>query len=131
MHEAIDHRRCRHGILEDLLPLGERQVAREHDAATLVAIRQEREQDFHFLTALLHIADIVKDHRLVLREPLEHSRQLEIPLRHKELLDEKRASPEEDPPPFVHELLADGAEQVSLPATRISEGENVFAAIDE
>ena len=43
MDQAVDRGRRRHGILEDLLPLRKRQVARQQDAATLVAFGQQRE----------------------------------------------------------------------------------------
>src|SRR5207302_8225479 len=63
--EPVDRRRGRHRILEDRLPARERQVARQQHAATLVTLRQQREQYLHLLSALLHIAQVVHDQGLV------------------------------------------------------------------
>ncbi len=40
MHQAVDGRSGRHGILEDLLPLGEGQVTGQQHAAALVTLGQ-------------------------------------------------------------------------------------------
>lgn len=39
VHQAVDGRRGGHGILEDLLPMRERQVAGQQDTAAFVAFR--------------------------------------------------------------------------------------------
>lgn len=44
MDQAIDRCCGGHWILEDLLPLGERQVAAEQDARSLVAIGDQGEE---------------------------------------------------------------------------------------
>src|SRR5207244_8040096 len=54
--QPVDRRRGRHRILEDRLPARKRQVARKQHAATLVTLRQQREQYLHLLSALLHIS---------------------------------------------------------------------------
>lgn len=41
VYEAVDGGGRGHGILEDLLPFAERQVARQHHAALLVAFGQQ------------------------------------------------------------------------------------------
>ncbi len=43
MHEAVDGGCGGHGVLEDLLPFAERQVARQHHATPFVAFGQQGE----------------------------------------------------------------------------------------
>ena len=57
MHQTLDRCRCRECILEDAFPLRKREVTRQHHTPTLVTLRQKGEKDFHFVTALLHVAD--------------------------------------------------------------------------
>ena len=59
--DAIDGRRCGHGVFEYAVPLGEHKVRGEYHAATFVAFRQQGEQDFRLVTILLDVADIVDD----------------------------------------------------------------------
>ena len=56
-----------HRILEDPLPLGERQVTGEHHAAALVVLGQQHKEHLHLFPALLHITDVIDDQSLVLR----------------------------------------------------------------
>ena len=61
VHEPVDRRGRRHGVFEDFLPFRERQIAREDDAASLVALGQQGEQNLHLLAILLHVTDVVED----------------------------------------------------------------------
>ena len=61
MHNPVDRGRGRHGILEDFIPLGEHQVARDDDGLALVSFREEREEDLHLVAVLLDVADVVDD----------------------------------------------------------------------
>ena len=65
MDQAIDSGRRCHRILEDLFPLRERQIAREHHGAPFIPLCQKDEQHFHLLAVLLDVADIVDDKRVV------------------------------------------------------------------
>jgi len=67
MDQAVDGGGRGHGVLEDLLPLAERQVARQHDAAALVAFSQQGEQHLHLLATLLDVAQVVDNQRIELR----------------------------------------------------------------
>ena len=64
--QAVDGGGRGHGVLEDLLPLAERQVARQHHTAALVAFSQQSEQHLHLLAALLDVAEVVDDQRVEL-----------------------------------------------------------------
>ena len=70
MHEAVDGCHGGHGILEDLIPLGEAQVGGDHDRLLLVALGQEVEEGLHFLAGLLDIADVVNDDTVEALEPV-------------------------------------------------------------
>lgn len=102
MHQAVDHRRRRHGVLEDCLPARKRQVARQQDAAPLVTLRQQCEQYLHLFPALLHIAQVVQDQNLVTRQTLEYAAQLQITLGQQQFLHQKTRRPELHPPTRPH-----------------------------
>jgi type I restriction enzyme R subunit len=51
----------RHGVLEDAVPIREDEVGRQDDAAPLVALGQQREEDLHLVAIVLHVADVVED----------------------------------------------------------------------
>ena len=57
--ESIDGGHRRHRVFEDALPLRKGQIAGDHDAAALVAMRQQIEEHFHLLATVLHVADVV------------------------------------------------------------------------
>lgn len=73
MHQAIDRCGGCHWVLEDYFPLAKREIAREHYAATFVAFGQQREQDFHLLSTLLHVPDVVNQYGVVPCEPFEYT----------------------------------------------------------
>lgn len=66
MDQAVDGSGRGHGVLEDLFPFAEREIAREHHAAALVAFSQQGEQHLHLLAALLDVAQVVDDQRVEL-----------------------------------------------------------------
>ena len=47
--------------------------AREDDAASLVTLGQQREENLHLLAILLHVTDVVDDQRTELRKPFQHT----------------------------------------------------------
>ena len=78
MHQSIDGRRGGHRIFEDPLPFGKDEIAGQQHAMTLVAMGQQGEQDFHFVTALLHIAEVVNYQGLISIQPLQFFLQPEF-----------------------------------------------------
>ena len=73
LHEPVDRRGRCHGVFEDFLPFRERQIAREDDAASLVALGQQGEQNLHLLAILLHITDVVEDQWTEFRETFQQT----------------------------------------------------------
>ena len=65
MNQAVDGRRRGHRVFEDPLPLRERKVARDHEAASFVTVGQQRKEHLHLLLALLHVTQVVEDDRFV------------------------------------------------------------------
>ena len=107
VNQAVDRRRRHHRVLEDRFPARERQVARQHHAATLVALGQQAEQHLHLVTALLYVAQIIQDQDLVPREALEITAQLQVPLGRQEVLDHQPTVPEIDPPSRTDQFVRD------------------------
>ncbi len=79
MDQTIDRGSGRHRILENLLPFGKGEIRTDKDTAPFVALRKEREQDFHLLATLLDVAQVVDDQGLELLKLLDHSLQTQIP----------------------------------------------------
>jgi hypothetical protein len=88
--ESVDGGRCRHGVLEDAIPLREDEVARDDHAAPFVALGEEGEEDLHLIAVLLHVADVVDNDGVILRQPFEGAGQFQVPLGHQQLLVAKR-----------------------------------------
>src|ERR1700733_8495460 len=59
--EAVEQRRRHPLSLEDLAPLAERQVRRHQQAAPLVTVGEDAEQQFHTASAYRHVAQLVAD----------------------------------------------------------------------
>ena len=61
----VDGRRSDHGVGKDMLPLGEYQVGRDAQGATLVAFGDEREEHLGFLGTLGQVAQVVQHQEVV------------------------------------------------------------------
>ena len=106
MHQAVDRRCCRHRIFEDLVPFAERQVARQQNAPSFVAFGKQREQHLHFLSVLLHVAQVVDDQALVAPKRFDQPRQSQVPLRDQQLLHQQTAGREQHAATLVNQTLA-------------------------
>lgn len=80
MHHAVNGGGGGHRILEDLIPLGEHDVGRDHDAPALVPLGQQGEQHFHFGAVVLHIADVIEYPTFNALEPAQLACQPQIAL---------------------------------------------------
>ena len=86
MDEPVNGRCGGHGIFEDLVPLTEDQVGGDHQALALVALGQKRQQHLHLLTVLLHIADVIEHHHLIVVQLAQHGFQPELLLGYEHVL---------------------------------------------
>lgn len=91
MHEPIDGCGSRHRVSEDLVPVAESEVARQQHTPAFIAFRRERQQDFHLLATLLHLARTIDDQAFEGRQLFDHSRKTQIALRNQQLLHQLTA----------------------------------------
>src|SRR5260370_42589321 len=73
MDDAIYSRHRRHRVFEDLVPLAEHEIRGNHHGSGFIARGQEREEHFHLITVMLHIAHVIEKDAgklIALGEPL-------------------------------------------------------------
>ena len=121
MHQAVDGRGCGHGVFKDGLPFGERQITGNYDAAPLIAFRQQGKQHLHLLPGLLHIPDVVQDHRRTFAQLFQPAAQLQLLFGPQEFLDEKIAVARINPMPITDQFLSQSAGQVGFTAAGVPE----------
>ena len=116
--QTIDRGGGGHRIFEDSVPFRKRQVAGEQNTASFVALRQQREQNFHFFTALLDIAHLVNDETLIASQLFDGPAEFQITFCGQQLLDQQGTCGEVDTPAFFdYQFLRNGTEKVSFPAS--------------
>ena len=131
MDQAVDGGCGCHGVFEDALPLAEGQVARQQDAASFIALGEEREQDFHFISVVLDVADVVDDERVVACQAFEEPLEAQVLFGPQELLDQQAAGREIHAPAALNQFMADGTQQVGLATAGVAEGQDVLAPVHE
>ena len=131
MNEAVDGGGGGHGVFEDSVPLAEDQVAGDEDALALVALGQKREEDLHFVAALLHVSKVVDEHGVECVQRGQFGLQAQIALGGQQALHEGVRGHEEHAVAPLDELVGDGAHDVGLAPAGQAEGEQILAALDE
>ena len=132
VHEPVHRCHGGHGVFEDLIPLAEDEVRTQQDAATLVALRKQGEEHFHFFAALLQVADVVEDEHFVAVEFLEFFFQPELAFGCEELAHDFEGGSKEDTPGVAQdEFATQGGEEVGLATTGQAKGEDVGGSLDE
>jgi len=114
--DAVDGRSCRQGVLEDLAPFGEDEVGGDDDAAPLVPLGQEGEQNLHLLLALLDVAQIVEDDDLEAVEAPEFPLQLIVPLGAQQATDQLEGGGEENAEAVLDPLVAQRRSEMGFDA---------------
>jgi len=127
----VDGCRCRHGILKDFVPLREDKVAADQHAAALVALRQEGEKHLHLFPVLLHVADVIEDHRLETIQLFEGLFQVEVAFGDEQLLHQAVGRHEQHRMIATDKLMTDGAQQMRFPSSWQAEGHDVFRPFKE
>ncbi len=127
MHQSIDG--CRRGqrVFKDALPFREDEVAGQQHAAAFVAMGQQREQYFHLLAALLHIAQVIDDQSREAIQPLQFFLQPESRFGQKQPLHQQYAGSEINGVTLLDQLMAQGAQKMRFPATGIPEHEDILS----
>src|SRR2546421_1369948 len=108
MDHTVDGRHSGHGIFEDALPFTENQIGGNHDGFALIAFSQEGEEDFHFITGVLNITNIIQDHAGKLLELGQLLRKAQISLGGEQTLHQCAGWCPEDRIPCVDELIPYG-----------------------
>ena len=62
MDDAIYGRHRCHRVFEDLIPLAKDQIRGNNHRFAFIAFGEEREEHFHLIALLLHIADVIENH---------------------------------------------------------------------
>src|SRR5258708_15682141 len=71
MYDSIDRRCGRHGVFEDLIPLREDQVRRDHHALALIPLREQRKEHLHLGSIVLDVPDVIERDTVKVIESLE------------------------------------------------------------
>ena len=85
VHQSVDGRHRCHRIFENLIPLAENQIRTDPQTPPLVTFGQQGEEHFHFLPALLHVADVVQYEHVEAVELFEFLLQPQVALRRQQL----------------------------------------------
>src|SRR6201995_4307783 len=131
VNEPVDRGGGGHRVFEDPVPLAEHEVAGDHHATALVTLGEEGEQHLHLVAVLLDVADVVADHGVEAVEDRELLLEAQVALGGEQALDERVGRDEQHAVPTLDQLVADGADQVGLAATRQTECEQIVAALEE
>jgi hypothetical protein len=124
------NRCCRgHGIFENSFPFGERQIAGDENAATLITFREQREQYFHLFSTLLHVPEIIDDQTFKVRQLFEEATELEVAFGNQEILYQQCRSGEVYASAAGNQLLSNGTEKMRLSAPGIAERQHVVAPV--
>lgn len=109
VNETVDCGRGCHGVLEYLLPLRKREIARQQHAAAFVTLGQQREQNLHLFATLLHVANVVDDQGIALRKTTDRARKFQVALGNQQLLHQQAACRKVDPAALPDQLLTETA----------------------
>lgn len=106
MDQPINRCCCSHQVFKNLLPFGERQIAGDHNAVSLIAVGTESEENFHISPVLLHVADAINDQCFVLSVLLENAYQFQVPFRDQQFVHQYVARYKADLSSATPSLLA-------------------------
>ena len=130
--KAVDGRHGRHGVFEDLVPLGEDQVGGDDDGLLLVALGEEMEEYLHLLGRLLDVADVVDNDGVEALEPGDGLRELQVALGDQKLGNQTEGRDEEDLELVAADPLAGQCgHEMALAAAGETEAKQVVAAADK
>ena len=117
MHDTVNSGCGGQGIFEDLIPLRKNEIGGNHHAAALVAFRQQGEEDFHFVTGLLNVTDIVKDQECEAIQSAQFRLQFQVASGTQATIDEAVGWSKENTATEVDEFVAHGGREMGLPST--------------
>ncbi len=134
-HGMMDHpihgRRRGHGILEDLVPLAEDEIAGDQHRPALIAFGQQGEQHVHLFAVLLHIPEVIENERVKAVEPFQFSREAEIAFGREQALDELEGGGKEHGAPLPDKLQSESTDEMGLARAGIAKHEHIGGLIQE
>src|SRR6266404_1213888 len=131
MDHTVDGRHSGHGIFEDALPFTENQIGGNHDGFALIAFSQEGEEDFHFITGVLNITNIIQDHAGKLLELGQLLRKAQISLGGEQTLHQCAGWCPEDRIPCVDELIPYGSQGMTFANTWFANGNHIGGLLEK
>ena len=128
--DAIDRRDGHGGIREDLVPLAERLIAGDDEAAAFVTLGDELEENGRFGLVFANIAEIIEDKGVVAVELCKSCRQGEIAACRLKLLDHVGGSGEQDAFAILDQRGADCDGEMGFTDATGPEEQDICALID-
>ena len=131
VYHPVDGRCGSHRVLEDLIPLGEHEVACDHHALTLVALGEQGEEHLHLRAVLLHIANIIERQALDAIQALQLPPQAQVALGLKEPLDQRGDGGEEHCMALADSLVPDRRHHRGLARARLAKETKIGRSVQE
>lgn len=133
MDQPVDGGHAGHGVFEDPIPpLGKDQITADDQAAPLVAVGQEVEEQLHFVTPMLHVTQLINNDQVELVQTFELLLQTKILTSTQQTLHQPGAWGEQYVQPVTHHQFApQSGGEMSLATPRQTETEQVFPIFDE
>lgn len=116
--------------LEDLAPFAERQVAGDQQAGSLVAIREDLEQQLGASPAERQVAQFIANQQVHPVELAQEAVQLVLLLRFFQAIDQRRRREEPDPPACPAGGQAQGDRQMCFPDALTTQQAEVLVLIE-
>lgn len=117
MYQAVYGGYGHHVIREDLIPFAEWLVGGDDQAATLIAVGDELEQNLGFCIRFFHVANIVNDDDPVLVQSCHGGHQIKIALGLLQVLNQGDGREQFAAHPLFGELMAQGIGDVGFTGT--------------
>ena len=130
VREPVQQGRRHAFALEDLVPVAEREVAGDQQAAAFVAVGEHLEQEFGPRAAERQIAEFIDDQQVDPVEFLQQCVQRELLLRLFELIHQSRCGEEPGADAFTAGGQAKCDRQVSLPSAGLAEQTDIGVLSD-
>src|SRR6185437_176016 len=131
MHDPINGRRGGHRVFEDLVPFREHQVGSNHDAFALVALSEERKEDFHFCPVVLNVSDVIERETLEVVEALELASKPEVSLGIQQSLHEAGHRGEQDRMAVFHQRSTQRRHHMRIAGPGMADQAHVSGAGEE
>jgi len=131
VNDAVNGGSGGHRVLENLIPLGEDEIGSNDHAAAFIAFGKQGEKDFHLVTRLLNIANIIQDQDFKTVQTTEFKLQFEITPVAKQAIHQAVGWGKENTTTHVDQFVTKGGSKVSFPSSRQTKDEYILASINK